>query len=79
MRQTCAFMTAVLLVVNVFIVSAYAQKNSISLNYGKIPLAFTENFGQYDSQVKFTTSGSGAAMFFTQEGTTFLFHRRRIS
>ncbi|MFC1551921.1 SBBP repeat-containing protein [Candidatus Latescibacterota bacterium] len=52
-----------------------ANKSKILQNYGKIPLAFTINKGQYDSQVKFTTRGSGCSMFFTQEGTTFLISR----
>ncbi|MFC1508289.1 SBBP repeat-containing protein [Candidatus Omnitrophota bacterium] len=52
-----------------------ANKAQIIENYGKIPLSFTINNGQYDPQVKFTTRGSGATMFFTQEGTTFLLSR----
>ena len=51
------------------------KKSTILESYGKIPLEFTTNSGQLDSQVKFTTRGYGAAMFFTQEGTTFLLSR----
>ncbi|KPK91234.1 hypothetical protein AMJ80_07540 [bacterium SM23_31] len=91
MKRICLFVLTVLLAATFFLSDIRIQtnvllENKIRLeksiiveNYGRIPLAFTENLGQYDSQVKFTTSGSGAAMFFTQEGTTFLFHRRRIS
>jgi len=51
------------------------QKANMIDSYGKIPLAFTANKGQLDSQVKFTTRGSGCQMFFTKEGTTFLLSR----
>jgi len=52
-----------------------ANKAQILENYGNIPLAFTLNQGQVDSQVKFTTSGNGCSLFFTPEGTTFLLNR----
>lgn len=56
---------------------AYADTDNAQIleNYGNIPLAFTVNEGQIDSQVKFTTSGSGCDMFFTPTGTTFLLSR----
>lgn len=75
MRRTYAFVIAVLLAMNIFAGSANAQKSEIFQNYGNIPLAFTENSGQIDPCVKFTTKGIGATMFFTQEGTTFLLSR----
>jgi len=56
-------------------ISASADQARIIENYGKIPLSFTINNGQYDPQVKFVTRGSGCTMFFTQEGTTFLLSR----
>lgn len=52
-------------------------KSTIFKNYGKIQLSFIENKGQTDSGVKFTSTGSGAAMFFTTEGTTFLLSKNR--
>ncbi|KPK91979.1 hypothetical protein AMJ80_06955, partial [bacterium SM23_31] len=67
------------LMVHIFTGAAYAQKTAVLENYGKLPLTFTKNSGQLDSRVKFSTHGSGAAMFFTQESTTFLFSRRRIN
>ena len=54
---------------------AVADNVRIIENYGKIPLAFTLNQGQLDSNVKFTTSGNGCSMFFSPEGTTFLLSR----
>ena len=64
----------VLILLLLFISSNIAEVNQPQLleNYGKIPLAFTINNGQYDPQVKFTTRGSGCTMFFTQKGTTSL-------
>jgi len=55
--------------------AAHTQMIAVAENYGKIPLAFTANYGQLDSRVKFTTRSGGTTMFFTQEGTTFLFSR----
>ena len=52
--------------------STYADTAKIAEAYGKIPLAFTLNQGQTDSQVKFTSAGNGCSMFFTPTGTTFL-------
>ncbi|MHB9027595.1 MAG: DUF7948 domain-containing protein, partial [Candidatus Latescibacterota bacterium] len=52
-----------------------ADTSRVLESYGKIPLAFTLNEGQIDSQVKFTTSGSGCDMFFTATGATFLLSR----
>ena len=52
-----------------------ANQATIIEQYGKIPLAFTINNGQYDPHVKFTTRGSGCTMFFAQDGTTFLLSR----
>ena len=54
---------------------AEANKTAALENFGKLPLAFTENRGLYDSRVKFTSRGNGCTMFFTHEGTTFLLSR----
>jgi len=54
---------------------ASASEAQIIENYGNIPLAFTLNRGQVDSQVKFTTQGNGCSLFFTPAGTTFLLSR----
>ncbi|MHB9030667.1 MAG: DUF7948 domain-containing protein, partial [Candidatus Latescibacterota bacterium] len=42
---------------------------------GEIPLFFTLNQGQTDSQVRFTVSGNGSAAFFTRKGITFSLSR----
>ena len=65
----------ILLLLSTFCITSEANQAQIIENYGKIPLAFTKNNGQYDPQVKFTTRGSGCTMFFTQEGTNFLLSR----
>jgi hypothetical protein len=58
-----------------FCSAAIADTAQIMENYGKVPLAFTLNRGQTDSQVKFTTAGNGCSMFFAPTGTTFLLSR----
>lgn len=57
---------------HIFAGASHTQMNAVVENYGNIPLAFTANYGQLDSRVKFSTRSSGTTMFFTQEGTTFL-------
>jgi hypothetical protein len=55
--------------------TAIADASKVMESYGNIPLAFTLNQGQTDSQVKFTTVGNGCSMFFAPNGTTFLLSR----
>ncbi len=45
-----------------------------SLN--RMPLAFRQNNGQWDSQVLFRANAGGATMWFTKEGVTYQFTRR---
>jgi len=71
--RTLVFHVALLL--SIYSGKAYASTTRIIENYGKIPLTFTVNEGQYAPEVKFVTRGSGCTMFFTQEGTTFLLSR----
>ena len=66
---------SILFLFSVFTTPVQANKARIIENYGKIPLAFTLNQGQVDSQVKFTTQGNGCSLFFTPAGTTFLLSR----
>jgi len=42
----------------------------------KMPLSFTKNMGQWDSQVLFRANAGGATMWFTKEGVTYQFTRR---
>jgi hypothetical protein len=44
-------------------------------NFAQIPLAFTENLGQYDPQVKFSSRVNGVQYFFTATGFTSLLSR----
>ncbi|MFC1693892.1 hypothetical protein ACFL1R_10335 [Candidatus Latescibacterota bacterium] len=69
-----SFFISIALILCVFFVSTYSVANQAHIieNYGKIPLAFTVNQGQFDPQVKFTTRGSGCTMFFTPTSTTYL-------
>ncbi|MCX6831617.1 MAG: hypothetical protein NT028_05690, partial [candidate division Zixibacteria bacterium] len=48
-----------------------------SLN--QMPLAFTKNMGQWDSEVLFRASAGGATMWFTTEGVTYQFTRHIAS
>ena len=74
--KTFASRFLILLCISFFWCGKAAADNArIIENYGKIPLAFTLNQGQLDSNVKFTTSGNGCSMFFSPEGTTFLLSR----
>ena len=41
-----------------------------------MPLAFTENHGQWDERVKFRANAGGATMWFTTEGVYYQFSRR---
>jgi hypothetical protein len=45
-----------------------------SLN--KMPLAFTQNNGQWDDRVLFRANAGGATMWFTKDGVTYQFTRR---
>ena len=72
MKNFLLYPVIISIVLPFHLTSAHANQHRILQSYGKVPLAFTINNGQYDPQVKFTTRGSGCTMFFTQEGTTFL-------
>jgi hypothetical protein len=45
----------------------------------QMPLAFTQNNGQWDSQVLFRANSGGATMWFTKEGVTYQFTRHVAS
>lgn len=72
MKSTISFVLVCVVFSTLCFEIANADNAQILENYGKIPLAFTMNQGQVDSQVKFTSQGSGCSMFFTPQGTTFL-------
>jgi hypothetical protein len=54
--------------------STDSQRAMQSLN--QMPLAFTENVGQWDDRVLFRANAGGATMWFTREGVTYQFTRR---
>jgi hypothetical protein len=56
------------------ILAASTQPTIQSLD--KMPLAFTQNNGQWDAHVLFRASAGGATMWFTKEGVTYQFTRR---
>jgi len=49
---------------------------NITTNLTSRPLAFTENQGQWDDQVKFRADANGATMWFTPGGACYQFTRR---
>jgi len=54
--------------------STTPQVNVTSI--ASMPLAFTENQGQWDDQVKFRSDAGGATMWFTPDGAYYQFTRR---
>jgi hypothetical protein len=49
----------------------------ISEAYGKLPLSFEQNRGQFDSRVKFLARGHGYSLFLTSDGATLSLRRGR--
>ena len=49
-----------------------ATKQSIIENYGKLPIHFEANQGQFDERVKFVTRGHGYTMFLTDNEVVLL-------
>ena len=49
---------------------------TITRNIASMPLAFTENQGQWDEQVLYRTNAGGATMWFTSDGAYYQFTRR---
>ena len=76
MRHFILLFTLVFISAASILKAGEAKKAGILMNYDKIPLAFTINNGQFDSKVKFVTRSDGAAIFFTEEGATFLLNRK---
>ena len=77
MRHAFTRFLGVTLLVSLLCTSALAQsaeppKARLLENFAQIPLAFTENLGQHDSQVRFTTRVNGVQHFFTANGFTSL-------
>ena len=49
------------------------EKRQILNNRTILPLTFTENSGQLNPEVKFSTKINGCTLFFTKEGVTYSF------
>ena len=74
------FIISIALILCATFISEQSEANNACIveNYGKIPLSFTINNGQYDPQVKFTTHGSDFMMLFTRYEITFLLLDREV-
>ena len=51
------------------------QSVEVTRNLTSMPLAFTENRGQWDEQVSFRANAGGATMWFTKDGAVYQFTR----
>jgi len=51
-------------------------KATVITGLASMPLAFTENQGQWDEQVLFRANAGGATMWFTKSGAYYQFTRR---
>ncbi len=51
------------------------QSVEVTRNLTSMPLAFTENQGQWDDQVSFRANAGGATMWFTSDGAVYQFTR----
>ncbi|MCK4626235.1 MAG: SBBP repeat-containing protein [Phycisphaerae bacterium] len=70
---------SVSVVLSVFLLLATAaaeQTVSITRNIASMPLAFTENQGQWDERVLYRANAGGATMWFTADGAYYQFTRR---
>ena len=53
-----------------------AFETEVMKNISSMPLAFTENRGQWDDKYIFRASAGGASMWFTEGGAVYRFTRR---
>ena len=49
-----------------------AVRARVKESFGKMPIAFTANGGQYDERVRFAIEASDKTVYFTDEGLTFV-------
>ncbi len=54
----------------------HAAEATVMRNLSSMPLAFTENQGQWDEKVLFRANAGGATMWFTKDGAYYQFTRR---
>ncbi|MGB3478964.1 MAG: hypothetical protein WBB67_07370, partial [bacterium] len=69
-------LTVVLFALLLLATAAAEQSVSITRNIASMPLAFTENQGQWDEQVLYRANAGGANMWFTTDGAYYQFTRR---
>jgi len=80
MRRTIA--VAVICFVAVMMTASAATADGadeysyVSKSISSMPLAFTENTGQWDEQVRFCANAGGSTMWFTHDGAYYQFTRR---
>jgi len=55
--------------------TAVSQSIEVTRNLTSLPLAFTENQGQWDEQVQYRANAGGATMWFTKDGAVYQFTR----
>ncbi len=71
-----------LLIVIILIVAVLSNANdhtiSVTKNLASMPIAFTENQGQWDDEVLYRANAGGATMWFTLNGVFYQFTRRII-
>ena len=74
------YITLILLVLVSFTVNSATDKDisnlQVTRNLTSMPLAFTENQGQWDEKVRFRANAGGATMWFTSDGAYYQFTRR---
>ncbi|MBU8933895.1 MAG: SBBP repeat-containing protein [candidate division Zixibacteria bacterium] len=77
MKNHNVLLAVMIVALVVFSTSAVASDQSITVtrNLTSMPLAFTENQGQWDEQVSFRTNAGGATMWFTKDGAVYQFTR----
>jgi len=51
-------------------------KATVTTGLASMPLAFTENQGQWDEQILFRTNAGGTTMWFNKDGAYYQFTRR---
>jgi hypothetical protein len=56
--------------------SQVSAKAALAADYGKLPLSFEANQGQVDSQVRFTSRGSGYSLFLTDKEAVLSLSRK---
>jgi len=75
-RSFITFLIVLLLVAICTIVSANQQSVAVTPDLASMPLAFTENQGQWPDSILYRADAGGATMWFTKDGIYYQFTRR---